>query len=230
MEHIPYVYIIKNKTTGLKYIGMRYAKGCNPNDLLVTYFTSSKLVHKLLLLYGVNDFTKRILHQFPGDAKKAVDAEKSYFPLIRNRKDYLNICYSSGFLDEEIATKAGAVGGKIVFEKKIGIFRNYDERREWASMGGKIGGKIQYENKLGIHGLSKEEALKNASLGGKAAGMFQDKQFQSEMGKRGGVKNKGFRWYNDGVNSFKYTQKQQLLLAFDEFMSKNENFKKGRLR
>lgn len=40
----PYVYRITDTLTGKMYIGSRYAKGCHPSDLGVTYFTSSNTV------------------------------------------------------------------------------------------------------------------------------------------------------------------------------------------
>lgn len=47
MTHIPYVYRLTDKTNDKRYIGSRYGKKCEPSDLGVTYFTSSKVVSKL---------------------------------------------------------------------------------------------------------------------------------------------------------------------------------------
>lgn len=44
----PFVYIIKNTSTGIRYCGCKFAKGCKPEDLLTSYFTSSKVVKKLI--------------------------------------------------------------------------------------------------------------------------------------------------------------------------------------
>lgn len=46
----PYVYIIEFKELGKRYIGVRYAKGCDKAELLQPggYFTSSKSVRDLL--------------------------------------------------------------------------------------------------------------------------------------------------------------------------------------
>jgi len=44
----PYVYIIRNIDTGIRYCGCKFAKGCKPDDLLVSYLTSSKVVRKLI--------------------------------------------------------------------------------------------------------------------------------------------------------------------------------------
>ena len=55
-----------------------------------------------------------------------------------------------------------------------------------------------------------------------------DIEKQRERGKRGGVKNKGFIWYTDGVNSYKYTKKEQEELSFDQFLQQNKQYRKGR--
>ena len=41
------------------YVGVR-CKDCNPNDLWIKYFTSSKTIHKLIELYG-KDFNLKLL-------------------------------------------------------------------------------------------------------------------------------------------------------------------------
>jgi len=64
METIPYTYKLIFKPTGQYYYGVRYAKGCNPDDLWDKYFTSSKHVHKLIKDYGLNSFTFKITKTF----------------------------------------------------------------------------------------------------------------------------------------------------------------------
>lgn len=66
-------------------------------------------------------------------------------------------------------------------------------------------------------------------MGGKASGKFKDKIFQSEMGKRGEAKNKGFIWINDEKKAFKYTMKMQQNMPIEDYLSLNINIKKGRL-
>lgn len=227
--YIPYVYLLKNKSTQLKYVGVRYAKGCHPKDFWNDYFTSSKSVHKLIEQFGKNDFQFKILHQYPNDPEKAILKEAEYFKIIKEKNNYINLCYSSGILDKRICSKAGKIGGSIVKNKQIGIFRCYEERKEWASLGGKIGSQKQIKNNIGIHDKNNPERFIWSSLGGKTSGNFSNSNFQSEMGKRGGIKNKGFIWYNDGTKSYKYTSKQQKKLSFDEFLKNNLEFKKGRL-
>ncbi len=248
-EYIPYVYLLVNKTTNLKYLGVRYARGCNPSDFWVEYFTSSSSVKSLIKEFGENDFYFKILHTFPNDPEGAILKEAQYFPLIKQKDDYLNMCYSSGLLDLRMNSKAGKVGGAIVYNRKIGIFRNEEEKREWCSMGGKVGGSVQRDAHIGIH-ISKEnpELFKEwCSMGGKK-GRFsleaimrrylcteeEAKEYlrkeQSERGKRGGIKNKGSKLYNDGITNFKYNLSQQDTLSFDEFLKQNTQFKKGMVK
>ena len=248
-EYVPYVYLLKNKTTKLKYIGVRYAKGCNPSDFWVEYFTSSSSVKSLIKEFGEEDFYFKILHTFTNDPEGAILKEAQYFPLIRKKGDYLNICYSSGFQDLRINSKAGKVGGAIAFNRKIGIFRDAEEKKIWCSIGGKVGGIVQRDNNIGIH-ISKDDPelfKKWCSMGGKNGNFSlveimrryncdenNAKEYlkleQSERGKRGGIKNKGFICYNDGLRSYKYTKTQQEFVSFEDFLVENCNFYKGRLK
>ena len=52
MLTIPYTYLIGWPEHNRWYYGVRYAEGCNPSDLWVTYFTSSKDVAKFVLEHG----------------------------------------------------------------------------------------------------------------------------------------------------------------------------------
>lgn len=52
----PYYYVIKHKPSGKLYVGSQYGKNSNPENLLTTYFTSSKLVKELIEKDGVESF------------------------------------------------------------------------------------------------------------------------------------------------------------------------------
>lgn len=54
----PYTYLIGWTKYNIWYYGARWAKGCHPNDLWVTYFTSSKEVKKYRKLYGEPDIVE----------------------------------------------------------------------------------------------------------------------------------------------------------------------------
>lgn len=61
---IAYTYVITNLLTGLRYYGARYAMGCSPDDLWVTYFTSSKVIHSLIKSDGIENWNIEIRRIF----------------------------------------------------------------------------------------------------------------------------------------------------------------------
>lgn len=201
---IPYVYWIKNKTTGLKYVGVKYAKGCHPKEFWVSYFTSSKTIHKLIHLYGKEDFKIKILHVFDNE-EEAILKEYSYTKLAINRKDYINFCAfpaSNSFMQ----SKHGIVGGTIQKVLKLGIHKQ--SREERLSILEKAR-KIQIEQKI--------NPLMHCS-----------KEVQSLRGSIGGAKNKGFVWLTDGNNIIKYTRKMQNFKSTEEYLKENSNYRRGR--
>jgi hypothetical protein len=60
----PFTYYLYHKPTGKKYYGVRTARGCHPNDLWNTYFSSSELVKQLILEYGEDSFDFQIRKTF----------------------------------------------------------------------------------------------------------------------------------------------------------------------
>lgn len=88
MEHKPYVYRIKFIATGQYYIGTRYSKNLKRNDILVTYFTHSKVIKKMIHEYGVSSFSIDYIEEY--DTKEeAVIREQE---LIRiHIDDHLNL-------------------------------------------------------------------------------------------------------------------------------------------
>ena len=92
-ENIPYTYYIAWTITGMKYYGVRYAKNCNPTDLLVEYFTSSKYVKDHILQYGNPDIVE-IRKTFSGDnrIKEAQHWEHRVLKRMKvvHREDFLN--------------------------------------------------------------------------------------------------------------------------------------------
>ena len=51
----PYTYLIGWTEHKKYYYGVRFAKNCNPKDLWITYFTSSKYVKEIRQMYGEPD-------------------------------------------------------------------------------------------------------------------------------------------------------------------------------
>lgn len=59
-----YVYKVTFLPTGQYYIGYRGSKNATPSDLFETYFTSSKVIARLINDHGVDNFAKEILAEF----------------------------------------------------------------------------------------------------------------------------------------------------------------------
>jgi hypothetical protein len=94
-------------------------------------------------------------------------------------------------------------------EKQVSAYYDPDLRVSISSKGGKNGAFSK--NFYSKNSISEEKRIED----------------QRERGRKGGPKNKGFIWYNDGVNEFKYTANMQIMKSFDEFIDENIQFKKG---
>lgn len=96
-----YVYKITFLPTNQYYIGYRGSKNATPDDLLTTYFTSSKVVSRLIKEHGVDKFVKEILAEFD----TGVEAYKYEQQLLRehnveSNKQMLNKRLTSCALDK----------------------------------------------------------------------------------------------------------------------------------
>ena len=60
----PYTYRLKFKPTGQSYYGVRWKRGCHPDDLFKSYFSSSKEIKRLIYLYGVTSFDVEVRRVF----------------------------------------------------------------------------------------------------------------------------------------------------------------------
>jgi len=102
--YIPYTYLIGWSSLKVFYYGVRYAKNCNPSDLWVTYFTSSKYVAAFREIHGEPDIIQ-IRKQFPDNKARAILWEDNVIMKLRlhRRFDFLNKNRSRGF-DLDYAT------------------------------------------------------------------------------------------------------------------------------
>lgn len=60
----PFTYHLYHKPTGQHYYGVRYKKGCSPDELWVSYFSSSPIVHQLIEQYGKDSFVPTVRKVF----------------------------------------------------------------------------------------------------------------------------------------------------------------------
>ena len=89
--HKPYTYLLKCLVDNTFYYGVRYEKGCHPNDFFVNYETSSKEVKEKIKKYGKNNFSFEIRKTF-NDANKARIWENKVLKRMKviHRKDFMN--------------------------------------------------------------------------------------------------------------------------------------------
>ena len=92
---IPFTYLIGWTKHNLWYYGVRFAKGCNPEDLWTKYFTSSEIVSNTRIRLGEPDVIKvRKKFLTEVDAKRWEDKVLSSIP-IDKRHHWLNQTFSS---------------------------------------------------------------------------------------------------------------------------------------
>jgi hypothetical protein len=86
----PYTYLLKWTQLNISYYGVRYSKSCNPNDLWVTYFTSSHHVTAFVKQHGDPDVIQ--IRKTFQDTAIARQWEHRVLKRLQVgwRKDYLN--------------------------------------------------------------------------------------------------------------------------------------------
>lgn len=88
---IYYTYYIFNTITNQHYYGARWAEGCTPDDLWVSYFTSSKKVKALIEQHGADSFIVQIRKTFTCKTKCREWERKVLTRLkIKSRSDWIN--------------------------------------------------------------------------------------------------------------------------------------------
>lgn len=98
--YTPYTYLIGWSKHNKWYYGVRYAKECHPNDLWVTYFTSSKYVKNFRKLHGEPDVIE--IRKTFNDPIKAKEWEEKVLRKLNVIKEerFLNKNVNGRFLKE----------------------------------------------------------------------------------------------------------------------------------
>lgn len=104
-QHLPYVYLIGWSAHDKWYYGRRTKRGCQPSDLWVEYFTSSKAVKAFRDAHGEPDVIQ-IRKVFPDDPKACSRWEDRALRRLRVDKDHR-------FLNKSINTSKMDATGKI---------------------------------------------------------------------------------------------------------------------
>lgn len=229
--------IINNKI----YIGVH---NNGDNEEFDGYLGSGLMMSKAIKKYGKENFIRETLGTFNTVEESFKYEAKIVTEEFVSRNDTYNLSTGgkgySGIGDHVVKDKLGIHSPEYTFEMRSEVSKrtiaNMDEekRRKICQEGGHIAGKKAVENKSGIFSDNytdeiRQKVGKLASEKQRELGINRfSSSYQSEMGKRGGPKNKGFIWYNDGNKSYKYTIRQQAELSIDEFMAQNPIYKLGR--
>lgn len=103
----PYFYIIGWRKLNKWYAGIRFAKGCNPGDLWVSYFTSSNRVKAFREQHGDPDY-KRTWEM--ADTKSAIDYEVKFLSKRYKLDKWLNQnCAGAINMTDELKAKISQI-------------------------------------------------------------------------------------------------------------------------
>lgn len=123
--YLPYTYVIHHPLTNKSYYGVRYARKCSPNDLWVTYFTSSKHVKALIDQYGKESFVCEVRKIF-NSREDAISWEQKVLRRLKVAENdkWLNVTYNGlynhkGTHSEETRKKISEkVRGRTISEEQ----------------------------------------------------------------------------------------------------------------
>ena len=161
--YIPYCYLIGWSKLNKYYYGVRTAKNCNPSDLFVSYFTSSKQVKRMIRDNGNPDIIQIRKTFLDKDSATKWESKVLKRLNVKNRTDFLNLCNSypdfntTGYTQvRNLQTGENEVVTCQEFEKNKGILYEHLNKGKIFSEETKI--KISEYNK-GKH-LSEETKIK----------------------------------------------------------------------
>lgn len=186
--YTPFTYIITFIPTGQKYYGVRTKRGCHPSELWFSYFTSSKIIQRLIEQHGLDAFIFEIRKTFD-NAESAIIWEHRVLTRLdaANNTGYLN--QNNGnrkFLpklqhDEETKSKIGAKhkGKTMTNEAKDKMFQTRAER---------FGNTPPW--------LSAESNLKRS----------QTQKGRPAWNKGKTTSLRGRAWFNDGIRNYRSLQ------------------------
>ena len=139
-----YVYRLFDRLNGKLYLGVRYAKNCAPEELGVSYFTSSKRVEPLFRS-NPSRFDKQII--VTGDKEFVIKVEKTLIDLYDavNSDEFYNRTNNKAIHPDDCAKGASKVG------------KSWGPKRV----------EIQRSTGTGLYGLTVEQR----SIFGRAAGL-----------------------------------------------------------
>lgn len=236
------VYKTTNVINNKIYIGVHNNGDSSNFD---GYLGSGLNMTRAIKKYGKENFIRETLKEFDTIEESFEYENQLVTEEFVLREDTYNLSTGgkgySGLGEHVVSKQIGIHSPNYTFEDRSAVSKaniaNMDPEKRYnmCKSGGLIGGKKSVENKSGIFSDDytdemRQNASKLAVEKQKELGINRfSSSYQSEMGKRGGVKNKGFIWINNGEKSYKYTVKQQEELSVTDLLSQNDNYKLGRI-
>jgi len=173
---LPYVYKLTDKVTVKWYIGSRTAKGCEPLELGVRYFSSSKLVGPLYTAEPGRFISEILVRSEDPEYVIRVEADILKFRNAKNDPESYNMRDSDGKFNPSKAAY-------LTVAMKVGVHnRTKEELITHARMGGLKGGKVTKARKVGIFNRSMEEMKAT----GRHVGLTQSLEIKIANGKKSG--------------------------------------------
>ncbi len=90
--HMAYTYLLTHIPTGKRYYGVKYGKNSHPENLWITYFSSSKIVKDLIKSYGKDSFIAEV--------RKLFDTPEEAFAWEQKLIKKCNLIHNTNWLNE----------------------------------------------------------------------------------------------------------------------------------
>ena len=221
--YTPYTYLVGWSELRLYYYGVRYAKGCHPDDFWQTYFTSSKYVSENRENYGEPD-----VRQIRKTFKTAEDAIAWENKVIRRmalhqNEEFLNKCaypaMSPDIMSKRKVWNKGKKTGPLSEEhrKKLSSVRKGKKKPEGFLKGnqntkgmicitnGKENRLISKDVELPI-GFKYGRTYKSTKNMGRPKGKTMSEEAKAKMSKS----RTGFIWINNEVSERKIRKSEEI--------------------
>ena len=143
---IPYTYLLHHKPTDTWYYGVKWAKGCHPDQFWKSYFTSSHQIQLLRTLFGNESFEFEIRRTFK-TGKAASDWESKVLKrmkVLQKPNQWINRTTNSAWLydvhpmsgkerndSKKLMNERNPNNNPLVKEK----LKNYARVRKWITDG-----------------------------------------------------------------------------------------------
>jgi hypothetical protein len=106
-DRIPYTYLLHFRPSNQFYYGVRWAKGCHPDEFWTTYFTSSSRIMLLRTLFGDEVFEFEIRRRFGSisDARQWESKVLRRLHVVRKPDIWLNRTDNTAILNDPSKSK-----------------------------------------------------------------------------------------------------------------------------